>query len=82
MVNGTYVYNALGQRMQKTAAGTTLRFMYDEDGHLLGEYGTSGAAVQETIYLGAGRWPPCARTRRAPQLLTTSGRITWAHRAR
>ena len=52
---GTYVYNAIGQRVQKTAAGTTLRFMYDEAGHLLGEYGTGGAPVQETVYLGD--WP-------------------------
>ena len=54
-VIGTYAYNALGQRMQKTAAGTTTRFVYDESGHLLGEYGTTGTPTQETVYLGD--WP-------------------------
>ena len=41
--------------MQKTAAGVTTRFVYDEAGHLLGEYGSTGIAAQETVYLGD--WP-------------------------
>ncbi|WP_158752833.1 RHS repeat-associated core domain-containing protein [Dyella sp. S184] len=35
---GTYIYNALGQRVD-SAAATTERFDYDEAGHLLGTYG-------------------------------------------
>jgi RHS repeat-associated protein len=48
-----YVYNALGQRVKKYggAAGTNY-FMYDEAGHLVGEYNSSGALIQETVWLG------------------------------
>jgi RHS repeat-associated protein len=46
----SYTYNALGQRIKKT--GTVRLFMYDEAGHLLGEYSSTGALVQETIWLG------------------------------
>jgi RHS repeat-associated protein len=51
--NTTYLYNALGQRIRKTG-GTpgTVVFVYDEAGHLLGEYGSTGTLVQETIWLG------------------------------
>lgn len=52
--NGTltwnYTYNALGQRIKKT--GTARLFVYDEAGHLLGEYTTAGVLVQETIWMG------------------------------
>ena len=49
----TYVYNALGQRVKKSggSAGTVL-YWYDEEGHLLGEYSSTGALVQETVWLG------------------------------
>lgn len=51
--NTTYLHNALGQRIRKTG-GTpgTVVFVYDEAGHLLGEYGATGTLVQETIWLG------------------------------
>ena len=51
--NTTYLYNALGQRIRKTG-GTpgTVVYVYDEAGHLLGEYGSTGTLVQETIWLG------------------------------
>ena len=49
----TYVLNALGQRIKKSGgvAGTVL-YMFDEAGHLLGEYSSTGALVQETVWLG------------------------------
>jgi RHS repeat-associated protein len=49
----TYVYNALGQRIKKSGGtgGITL-MVYDETGHLLGEYSSTGALVQETVWLG------------------------------
>jgi RHS repeat-associated protein len=49
----TYVYNALGQRIKKSggSAGTVLT-VYDEAGHLEGEYSSTGALVQETVWLG------------------------------
>jgi len=40
---GTYTYNAMGQRILKMAtlpAAITQRFAYDEDDHLIGEYGS------------------------------------------
>jgi len=53
----TYIYNALGQRIKKSggAVSTAVYFMYDEAGHLLGEYNVSGSTVtpvQETVWLG------------------------------
>jgi hypothetical protein len=49
----TYVYNALGQRTKKSGgvAGTVVN-VYDEAGHLLGEYNGTGGLVQETVWLG------------------------------
>lgn len=49
----TYVLNALGQRIKKSGgvAGTVL-YLYDEAGHLLGEYTSTGALTQETVWLG------------------------------
>jgi RHS repeat-associated protein len=49
----SYVYNAIGQRIEKSGgpAGTVL-FMYDEAGHLIGEYTSTAALVQETVWLG------------------------------
>lgn len=44
---GEYAYNALGQRVSKTG----LRFVYDESGHLLGEYDPRGNLVQELVWL-------------------------------
>lgn len=47
-----YVYNALGLRVKKiTSSGTTF-FVYDESGHLLGEYDGAGAPIQEIVWLG------------------------------
>src|ERR1700677_413576 len=48
----SYLYNALGQLISKTgSAGTTL-LIYDESGHILGEYTGTGALIQETIWMG------------------------------
>jgi RHS repeat-associated protein len=50
----SYVYNALGQRVKKSggAIASPLYFMYDEAGHLVGEYDSSGNLIQETVWLG------------------------------
>jgi RHS repeat-associated protein len=52
-VTETLIYNALGQMVQTSggAAGTVL-YMYDEAGHLLGEYSSTGALIEETVWLG------------------------------
>jgi RHS repeat-associated protein len=47
-----YIYNALGQLVRKSGAGGTTLLMYDEAGHILGEYTASGALVQETVWMG------------------------------
>ena len=50
-----YGTNALGERVSKTgdALSTGGRvYVYDEAGHLIGEYDTDGARIQEHIWLG------------------------------
>jgi RHS repeat-associated protein len=52
----TYLYNALNQLIKKSGNGGTTILMYDEAGHLLGEYPntypTTGQPIQETIWMG------------------------------
>lgn len=48
----TYEHNGLGQRTAKTVLGTTTRYAYDEQGHLLGEYAASGTPIREYVWLG------------------------------
>ena len=48
----TYSYDAMGQRTRKhtaSAASTTI-FAYDQEGQLLGEYSSTGAALREFIW--------------------------------
>jgi RHS repeat-associated protein len=47
----TYLVNGLGQRVRKNA-GSDIYFAYDEAGKLIGEYDSTGAAIQETVWLG------------------------------
>jgi RHS repeat-associated protein len=51
----TYGINGLGQRVAKTATPLSSGgqvYVYDEAGHLIGEYGRNGGRTQEHIYLG------------------------------
>ena len=49
----TYVYNALGERVKQSGGPAgTVHYVYDEAGHLIGEYDSTGALIQETIWLG------------------------------
>jgi RHS repeat-associated protein len=48
----TFWVNALGQRVGKVTTAATTLFVYDEAGHLIGEYTGSGALVEETVWLG------------------------------
>jgi RHS repeat-associated protein len=50
--SATYTYNALGQMIEKNVGGTATLLVYDEAGHLLGEYSSTGSIIQETIWLG------------------------------
>ncbi|MHA6889851.1 RHS repeat-associated core domain-containing protein [Ralstonia pseudosolanacearum] len=55
--NGTttnYLYNGLEQRVVKSGTNvptSATRYVYDEAGHLIGEYDQAGNAIQETVYL-------------------------------
>jgi RHS repeat-associated protein len=48
----TYVYNALKQLIKKSGNGGTTLLVYDEAGHLLGEYTSAGVLIQETVWMG------------------------------
>ena len=50
----TYYYNALGQRVYRVAnaaPASTLQFVYDQAGHLLGEYNSAGTRIAEYVWL-------------------------------
>jgi RHS repeat-associated protein len=47
-----YVYNAVGQLIEKSGNGGTTILVYDEAGHILGEYTSTGALIQETVWMG------------------------------
>jgi RHS repeat-associated protein len=51
----SYGINGIGQRISKTGNtvpnGGTNEFVYDDQGHLLGEYGSTGTIIEETAYL-------------------------------
>jgi RHS repeat-associated protein len=49
--SATYSHNALGQRVKKATGGATTYFVYDQAGHLIGEYDGSGNLIQETVWL-------------------------------
>jgi RHS repeat-associated protein len=48
----TYTYNAFGQRVRRATSSATTVYLYDEAGHLAGEYTSTGALIQETVWLG------------------------------
>lgn len=50
-ITTVYQHNALGQRVKKSNASGTTYFVYDEAGHLVGEYSSTGSLIQELIYL-------------------------------
>ena len=47
-----YLYNALGQMIEKSGTLGTTVLMQDESGHLIGEYSGSGQLIEETVWLG------------------------------
>ena len=54
-VTTTYGVNGLGQRITKSGTGVggggTNEYVYDEQGHLIGEYNSTGARIIETAWL-------------------------------
>jgi YD repeat-containing protein len=47
----SYLINGLGQRIVKNGASPTY-FLFDQGGHLTGEYDASNTPIEETVYLG------------------------------
>lgn len=53
--SNTYKHNGLGERVIKSGSTLTngpYRFIYDQAGHLIGEYDKNNALRQETVWLG------------------------------
>ena len=51
-----YLYNGLGQRVKKSGPTSIIPtganyYVYDEAGHLIGEYDANGKMIEETVYL-------------------------------
>ena len=48
-----YIYDSAGKMVRASGGpGGTVLYVHDEAGHLIGEYGSAGALVQETVWLG------------------------------
>jgi RHS repeat-associated protein len=69
-VTTTYSINYQQLRVRKSNVNETRLFIYDEAGHMLGEYDQAGNAVQELIWLND---TPVAVTGTMPCLNSTSG---------
>jgi RHS repeat-associated protein len=69
-VTTTYSINYQQLRVRKSNPNETRLFIYDEAGHMLGEYDQAGNAVQELIWLND---TPVAVTGTMPCLNSTSG---------
>jgi RHS repeat-associated protein len=50
--SASYIYDAFGKLIEKNVAGYETVLMYDESGHLLGEYTSYAVLVEETIWMG------------------------------
>ena len=50
--SASYQYNGLGERSRKISDDVTRHYVYDEAGHLIGEYDALGAPVVEYAWLG------------------------------
>ncbi|WP_230427212.1 RHS repeat-associated core domain-containing protein [Collimonas humicola] len=53
----TYIHNGIDQRVQKQGPTSIIAtgsnsYVYDEQGHLIGEYDANQQAIEETVYLG------------------------------
>ena len=48
----TYAINWAGQRVKKAVNGVATYFAYDDAGHLIGEYDSTGMALREMVWLG------------------------------
>jgi RHS repeat-associated protein len=55
-VTTSYAINGFGQRVRKSGSavpnGEVNEYVYDQQGHLIGEYNSTGGVVNETVYIG------------------------------
>ena len=47
----SYYYDALGQLFYKNGPNGSVGLMYDERGHIIGEYTNTGVLIQETVWM-------------------------------
>ena len=83
----TQLINGLGQRVGRTGEDAPVFFAYDEAGHLIGQYGATGGAVAETVWLGdspvavlqpAGQFYVAPDHLDAPhQITNAAGQVVW-----
>ncbi len=66
-LTATYVYNALGQRVNKVASGSDIDYVFDQSGTLIGEY-NNGTALKEYVYIDG-----------VPLAQIEGGITTWLH---
>ncbi len=75
-IHAQYHYNPLGQRIRKQLTGAQtqdIRYIYGQDGELLGEYDRNGERIREYIYQRTGTFPE-----RIAQIEADGG-ITYIH---
>jgi RHS repeat-associated protein len=48
----SYLINYAGQRVKKANSTETVYYVYDDAGHMIGEYDAAGTLIQELIWLG------------------------------
>lgn len=87
VVVGEYVYNGKGERVKKTAGGTTTVFTYDAQGQLIAESDTDGTVKKEYLYLAGqpiavlvpevGSSQPAAIIDPVPNATLTSDTVTF-----
>jgi len=65
-----FLYNGLEQRVAKSGPLGTFFYVYDEAGHILGEYDSAGAPLYEVVWLGD---MPIGTIRTPAIPLTTTG---------
>jgi RHS repeat-associated protein len=73
IVQGTYVYNGYGEQVQRQTS-TTTRFVYDESGQLIGQYESTGTAIQQYIAMNG---IPVGMIVSPAQATTANGRLKY-----
>jgi RHS repeat-associated protein len=73
VVQGTYVYNGFGEQVQRQTA-TTTRFVYDESGQLIGQYDSTGTAIQQYVAMNG---MPMGVIVSPAQATTANGRLKY-----